>query len=128
MWLLDTNSLIIWKKTKNNFSPSSNSIFTSIFNIIEHPPALAFKFLTIIYPTQLTYEKCVIYTSKLRSNGTPMHAIDLLIGTLAIEHQLALVTNDNDFNAFNKIETELELITWEDFVKTLNDGDFKHLD
>ena len=120
MWLLDTNSLITWKKTNTNIPSLMESIYTSIFNIIEFPPAITIKSLIILHPTQQTYENGLIYASKMRDNGTPMHAIDLLIGALALEHQLSLVTNNGDFNAFNEIEPQLGLISWESFVMVLN--------
>jgi len=109
MWLLDTNVLIKFnrmdkKPLKEGFS------FATIFSIIEFPSAFSYTNLSVIYPSYEHYEKAFANDVLLRERGIPIPAIDILIGTIAIDKNLILVSDDSHFNFIKKMNSDLKLI------------------
>ncbi|MHA1719085.1 MAG: type II toxin-antitoxin system VapC family toxin [Promethearchaeota archaeon] len=119
MWILDTNALIICMKDENKNIFKKNYSFTTIFSLIEYPIAINQKFLVIFYPKHNTYQKSLEYTAKLRKNGTPIPAIDILIGAIAIEKKMIIVSNDAHFNFFKEVEAQLRIIDTNEYIQEI---------
>ncbi len=116
MWLLDTNALIHCNKL--NPKPfKKDYTYTTIFSVIEYPIASKLKEIYVFYPTSSHYKNGLEYASILRKKGTPIRAVDILIGTIAKIKEMGLVTNDSDFNYLQKVEPKLNLISIEEYVK-----------
>ena len=116
MWLLDTNVLIQCKKLKKR-PFKEDFTFTTIFSLIEYPVAVKYNEISIIYPSSTHYEQAFKYALLLREKGTPIPTIDILIGTISVEKNLVLVSDDSHFNYFQKIEPRLKIINAETFIK-----------
>lgn len=106
MHLLDTNALIAVYKTKNK-KKKTEKLFTTVLNVIEFPIASQNDKLTILFASPESYLKAIEYSSLLRSVGTPIAAIDIMIGVLALEHDLTVVTDNKDFSLLSKIAPKL---------------------
>lgn len=112
MWLLDSNAIIRCLKHPRNaelFPPEQ--VQTTIFNVIEHPPVLHRKLVSVLYPTFDNYTHCVEYAIKLREKGTPLPAVDILIATIAIDENACLVTDDVHFESVQDITSSLKIAT-----------------
>ena len=92
------------KPLKEGFS------FATIFSIIEFPSAFSYTNLSVIYPSYEHYEKAFANDVLLRERGIPIPAIDILIGTIAIDKNLILVSDDSHFNFIKKMNSDLKLI------------------
>jgi len=80
---------------------------TTIFNIIEYPPA--HENCSVIWPRREDYVKALAIASKLRKAGKPVDAIDIIIASICINRALALVSKDEDFKSIKEIEPSLKL-------------------
>ena len=116
MPLLDTNALIAVYKTKNK-KEKTEKLFTTVLNVIEFPIASQNDNLIILFPSPESYLKAIEYSSLLRNVGTPIAAIDIMIGVLALEHDLTIVTDDKDFSLLSKIEPKLLTINVSAFLE-----------
>ncbi len=105
MFLLDTNTLIYFSKTKHAFS--LNRDFTSMLSIIEHPPALGFDNLTILSPQEEDYDKAIEIATKLRAQGTPIPAIDIIIAAMALTYNFTVISEDRHFQEVTTVEPDL---------------------
>lgn len=94
--ILDTGILI-----------DGSSGMTTIFNIIEYPPA--YETCSIIWPRREDYVKALAIASKLRKAGKPVGAIDILIAGICINRSLVLVSKDEDFEAIKEVEPSFKL-------------------
>ncbi|NVM03549.1 MAG: type II toxin-antitoxin system VapC family toxin [Candidatus Helarchaeota archaeon] len=101
MWLLDTNALITCHKFSNMKLIKKKYTFTTIFCIMEFPIAAKYKEILVYYPSAINYREGLKYAIKLRKNGIPIPAIDILIGTIAVDKNIHLVTDDVHFKLFN---------------------------
>src|SRR4030042_4191448 len=118
MWLLDTNALITClKKLKNGPVFVPEHTFTTILNVIEHPPVVNCDDLVVIHPSLDNYAHSLDYAIKLRIKGTPIPVIDLVIGAIAVDHKLCLVTSDAHFNYFQEIEPNLHICSLNEYLK-----------
>jgi len=118
VWLLDTNALILSKKKKiKRFS--KNHIYTTILSLIEYPLASNFENLTTIFPSSIHYEQAFRNAIFLREKGTPIPTIDLLIGTITIDKNLVLVSEDLHFQYLQNIDPRLKMIAPEDFIHNI---------
>ena len=116
MWLLDTNVLIEFNKLK--VKPFKNGLtFTTILSLIEFPIASKFDKISVIYPSTTHYEQAFKNAVLLREKGTPIPTIDILIGTITVEKNLILVTDDSHFNYLQEVEPRLMIINSEEFVE-----------
>jgi len=121
MWLLDTNTLIAClTKSKNGTSFVPEQTFTTILNVIEYPPVANCDDLVVIHPSLDHYTHSLDYAIKLRIKGTPIPAIDLVIGAIAVDRKLCLVTNDAHFDYFREIETTLRVCSVGDYLKDIS--------
>nr|MDO8114909.1 hypothetical protein [Candidatus Sigynarchaeota archaeon] len=125
--MLDTNALIHWEKELRQEPTREPICITTIFSMVEYPEALKYPEITLLYPSIATYDKSIKYAAKLRKVGTMIPAIDVLIGTLAVERKVKLVTDDGHFASFHSIEPGLEIVEFNQFkseidVKTKNGG------
>ena len=73
--------------------------------------------MVVIYPSQREYTQSIRYSVKLRRKGTPIPAIDILIGTIAVSKNLYLVTNDRHFEILKEVEPHLKYINYHDFYE-----------
>lgn len=119
MWLLDTNALIICIKQRNKDLFKLNYSYTTIFSLIEYPIAINRASLTYFYPNFKTYNKSIEYASKLRKKGTPIPAIDILIGSITLEQNMILVSNDKHFTLFQDVEPQLQIIDINDYIQNI---------
>ena len=119
MYLLDTNALITILKDLKSWKNMEN-LFTTVLNVIEFPIATRLENITILFPLPESYIKGIEYSTKLRKNGTPIATIDIMIGVLAVEHGLTLVTDDKDFTALQKIESKLITQKTSEFIDMLS--------
>ena len=116
MWLLDTNMLIECNKLKTR--PFKEGItFTTIFSLIEFPIASKYDEISVIYPSSIHYEKSFKNAVLLREKASPIPTIDILIGTITVEKNLILVSNDIHFKSLQKIEPRLKIINSETYIK-----------
>ena len=106
MYLLDTNALIALHKDLKSCKNEEN-LFTTVLNVIEFPIATQLDCLTILFPLPGSYIKGIEHSTTLRKKGIPMATIDIMIGVLAVEHRLVMITDDKDFENLQKIEPEL---------------------
>ncbi|MBN2156216.1 MAG: PIN domain-containing protein [Candidatus Lokiarchaeota archaeon] len=118
MYLLDTNAMIVLHEDLKSWKNEEN-LFTTILNVIEFPIALRMDVLTILFPLPESYIKGIEYSTNLRKKGTPIATIDIMIGVLAVEHGLTLVTDDKDFTALQKIESKLNICNTSKFIDSL---------
>ncbi len=114
MWLLDTNALIESARQKIRFQP--DKIFVSIFSLVEFPPAIALEGFNVVYPDEETWNLALSISRMIRERGTPIPAIDLLIGCVGIQHSWTVVSNDRHFSLLNDAIPELQLITTEEYL------------
>lgn len=120
MWLLDTNALIFCNKLKPKPFKKKYT-YTTILSVIEYPIISKLKEIYIYYPTSVHYKNGLEYASVLRKKGTPLRAIDILIGTIAVNKNLYLVTNDSDFNFLQAVESRLKIIPTENYVERIKE-------
>ena len=116
MWLLDTNVLIQCKKLKKTPFKEGNT-FTTILSLIEFPIAIKYSEISIIFPSSIHYEQAFKYALLLREKGTPIPTIDILIGTISVDKNLILVSDDSHFKYFQEVEPRLKIIDAESFIK-----------
>ncbi|WP_420825193.1 type II toxin-antitoxin system VapC family toxin [Sulfurisphaera tokodaii] len=85
-------------------------IITSILNVIEYPPILNLRNkLLVVYPTKEDYELALKIMVKLRKIGKPVNVVDIILASIAINHNMIVVTNDRDFDLIKKVEDKLEI-------------------
>ncbi len=118
MWLLDTNVLIECNKIepkpfKEGFS------FTTILSLIEFPIASNYEKISVIFPSSNHYEQAFKNSVLLRAKGTPLPAVDILIGTITVEKNLILVTNDTHFDKLQEVEPRLKIINSNIYLKSI---------
>jgi len=83
--------------------------YVSIITIIKYPPALNYA-ERIIYPTREDYLLAVERQNKLRRQGFPLPATNLIITAQAVNRNLVLVTRDKHFKTIKeKVAGGLEL-------------------
>lgn len=80
---------------------------TTIFNIIEYPPA--YERCDVIWPRREDYVKALAIASKLRRAGKPVGAIGIIIASICINRALALVSKDEDFKSIKEVEPSFRL-------------------
>ena len=118
MWLLDTTILIECYKLKTR--PFKEGLtFTTILSLIEFPIASKYDEIWVIYPSSMHYDQSFKNAVLLREVGTPIPTIDILIGTITVEKNLILVSNDTHFKSLQKIEPRLKIINSETFIKNI---------
>ncbi|KKK43961.1 hypothetical protein LCGC14_1052530 [marine sediment metagenome] len=118
MWLLDTTMLIECDKLKTR--PFKEGLtFTTILSLIEFPIASKYDEISVIYPSSMHYEQSFKNAVLLREKGTPIPTIDILIGTITVEKNLILVSNDTHFKSLQIIEPRLKIINSETFIKNI---------
>jgi len=118
MWLLDTNVLIQCNKLKKK--PFKEGLtFTTILSLIEFPIASKYDEISVIYPSTIHYEQAFKNAILLREKGTPMPTIDILIGTITVEKNLILVSDDSHFEYLQEVEPRLKIINSEAFIKKI---------
>lgn len=115
MWLLDTN--IIIKCNKLESKPFRLKLtYTTILSIIEYPIASRNDELSVIYPSFTHYDQSLKYALFLRKKGTPIPAIDILIGAITVEKNLILVSDDSHFESLEAVEPRLKVIGLEEYI------------
>ena len=118
MWLLDTNILIHFNKLGiTQFE--KEDIFTTILSLIEYPLGSKFNNVKIIFPSTIHYEPAFKNALLLREKGTPIPTIDILIGTITVEKNLILVSDDLHFQFLQEVEPRLKMISSELFEKKM---------
>ncbi|MHA1729373.1 MAG: hypothetical protein ACTSWY_11655 [Promethearchaeota archaeon] len=111
MWLLDTNMLILFSKNSKNLPFFKKGFtYTTIFSIVEYPVLKLLKNITIFYPSSADYTESIKNAIKLRKKGTPIPSIDILIGTITVNKNFNLVSEDKHFKIFEAIEPRLKRI------------------
>ena len=118
MWLLDTNVLIQCNKLKTR--PFKKGLtFTTILSLIEYPIASKFVEISVIYPSSIHYEQGFKNALLLREKGTPIPTVDILIGTITVEKNLILISDDSHFEYLQEVEPRLKIINSEVFIKKI---------
>jgi len=84
---------------------TGSSGITTIFNIIEYPPA--YEKCSVIWPRREDYARAL--ASKLRKAGKAIGAIDIIIASICINRALVLVSKDEDFKVIREIDPLLKL-------------------
>lgn len=118
MWLLDTDTLIKYSKQKQKHF-KKDVTYTTIFSLIEFPIASRFKNLTVIYPSTIHYKQAYNYAVLLREKGTPIPTIDILIGTISIEKNQIIVTDDAHFFSIQNVDPRLKIIDSNQYLESL---------
>jgi hypothetical protein len=65
--------------------------------------------LIIIYPTRSDYELAIKIMAKLRKIGEPVNVVDIILSSIAINRDMIIVTNDNNFESIKKVEERLKV-------------------
>ena len=118
MWLLDTCALIQCNKSKiRRFKKST--MFTTILSLIEFPLAVKFKEISVIFPSSIHYEQGFKNALLLREKGTPIPTVDILIGTITVDKNLILVSDDSHFEHLQEVEPRLKIINSKAFIKKI---------
>ncbi|WP_425585279.1 type II toxin-antitoxin system VapC family toxin [Sulfurisphaera tokodaii] len=65
--------------------------------------------LLVVYPTKEDYELALKIMVKLRKIGKPVNVVDIILASIAINHNMIVVTNDRDFDLIKKVEDKLEI-------------------
>lgn len=63
----------------------------------------------VVYPTKEDYEVALKIMVKLRKIGKPVNVVDIILASIAINHNMIVVTNDRDFELIKKVEDKLEI-------------------
>ncbi|BFI74113.1 type II toxin-antitoxin system VapC family toxin [Sulfurisphaera ohwakuensis] len=63
----------------------------------------------VVYPTKEDYELALKIMVKLRKIGNPVNVVDIILASIAINHNMIVVTNDRDFELIKKVEDKLEI-------------------
>ncbi|MBB5252501.1 PIN domain-containing protein [Sulfurisphaera ohwakuensis] len=63
----------------------------------------------VVYPTKEDYEFALKIMVKLRKIGNPVNVVDIILASIAINHNMIVVTNDRDFELIKKVEDKLEI-------------------
>jgi predicted nucleic acid-binding protein len=118
MWMLDTNVLIKCNKLK--IKPFKKGLtFTTILTLIEFPIASNFNEILVIYPSTIHFLQAFKNAILLREKGIPMPTIDILIGTITVEKNLILVSDDSHFEHLQEVEPRLKIINSDAFIKKI---------
>ena len=118
-WLLDTNALIKCHLLSKKKVFKENKSMTTIFSLLEFPLATRHEELSIIYPTQETFQNAMKIALKLRKKGTPVPTIDLLIATMALEREFCLVSDDAHMNLIEDVEPSLKIVNTEKYLNKI---------
>jgi len=110
MWLFDTNALIKIAKLQKKAYFQKGACFTTILNIIEFPPSVEYQDLTVFFPTQDNYQESILLAAKMRSAGTSIKAIDLIVAIMAIENGLTVISDDADFITIQNVDERLKIM------------------
>ncbi|MHA1616582.1 MAG: type II toxin-antitoxin system VapC family toxin [Candidatus Njordarchaeales archaeon] len=103
--LYDTSVLIdLWSSNIRRLEA-----YTTIFNIIEFPKALLIKNLVVLYPTREDFDAAILIAKDLLKIGKPVGAIDIVIASIALRKNLAIVTSDSDFKYIKKVRPDLKI-------------------
>lgn len=94
--VLDTNILL-----EHKFG------LTTIFSIVEYPPAL--EHCDVLWPQRQDYELSIQIAAKLRKIGRPLPAVDILIASMCINRGLTLLTKDADYKSIKLIEKKFKV-------------------
>lgn len=119
MWLLDTNTLIYCHKFSKKKLFREDHTFTTIFCLIEYPIIARYEEITIFYPSTINYKEGIKYAVKLRERGIPIPTVDILNGTIAIDKNIYLVSDDKHYELFQSIEPSLKLISIETYIENI---------
>ena len=95
--ILDTNRLIDGERGT-----------VTMFSLIEYPPAL--PECEILFPVDDDFKLALHLSVKLRTRGTPIPAVDILIASMAINRNYPLKTTDKDFFAIQRVDQRLRLL------------------
>ena len=79
-----------------------HSGLTTIFGIIEYPPALGN--CTVLWPEKEDFYLALDTASRLRLIGKPIGAIDIMVASMCINRNMKLITKDNDFVKIKEVE------------------------
>ena len=80
---------------------------TTIFGVIEHPPALGY--CKVLWPEKEDFYLALDLISRLRLIGRPVGAVDVIVASMCINRDMKLVTKDNDFEQVKKVEKSFEV-------------------
>ncbi len=89
-----------------------------MLSIIEHPPALVFDNLTILSPQEDDFYKAIEIANKLRAQGTPIPAIDIVIAAMALNYNFILISEDRHFHDVGEVEPDLVVKSNSDYIKS----------
>ena len=117
--IFDTNALIHFFKQVGGTEPYLDLI-TTILTAIEYPPATCNDHVTFVQPTVETYKKAIEFSTKLRTNGTPIPAIDILIAAIVVENDATLVSDDAHFDEICSFEPKLERIALDGYLASIS--------
>ncbi|MBI2144826.1 PIN domain-containing protein [Candidatus Woesearchaeota archaeon] len=87
--------------------PEKEHGITTLFSIIEYPPAL--ETCQIVLPDSNDFTKTIDISKKLRKIGKPIGTVDILIASTCINKGFELVTKDSDYENVKAVEPEFRL-------------------
>lgn len=80
---------------------------TTVFSIIEYPPALGN--CTIIFPDPSDFERAIDLAAQLRLKGTPIGCVDIVTASMCINRKLKLLTKDKDYKRIKEVEKAFQV-------------------
>jgi len=101
--LYDTNVLIDAVKSRKKLKG-----YTTVLNVVEFPRALELG-LTVITPSLEDHLLAIKISQAMVKRGTPVPAVDAVVASVAINHELTLVTRDKHFEWIKEEFGELKL-------------------
>ncbi len=76
--------------------------------VVEHPVCFRKEF-EILFPEDKDYMTAIAIAGKLRAQGTPVGAVDILIASIGLNRSLTVVTKDKDFKTIKTVAPELKV-------------------
>lgn len=105
--LYDTSAVIELVAKRRERVPG----YVSILTVVEYPPVLRYVD-EILYPRKKDYTTATKWQLLLRSKGSSLPAVDLVIAAQAYNEDLALVTLDKHFEKIKQLVAPgLKLVT-----------------
>ena len=84
--------------------------YVSALTLVEYPPVVRYVD-EILFPRRRDYITATKWQVLLRSKGTPLPAVDLVIAAQAYNEDMVLVTLDKHFEKIRQVAPELRIRT-----------------
>ncbi|MBI5226444.1 PIN domain-containing protein [Candidatus Micrarchaeota archaeon] len=80
----------------------------TVFTLVEHPEADR-PYRRALFPSLSDYKTAIAISNVLQRKGMGVGAIDILIASMALNRNLAVITKDRDFEKIQAVERKLKI-------------------